>query len=153
MIAGSGLDSHTIMSTTPNASAYTARCSCGSFSLQAPNPPLLQLTCHCEQCRRASGQPSTNFAFFKRAEVQTTGATTVQPYTADSGAQTYRELCAACGQMVMDRTEGFPKIIGVVAECLQPPYVFQPRCHVWLQNKVSDPVLPEGVRAFERGMT
>lgn len=131
---------------------YTARCACGSVTIRSPRAPLLQLTCHCAQCREASGQPSTNFAFFRAAETEVTGATTVRAFTADSGHATTRESCADCGQMMVDRTAGFPKIVGIVAERIAPPYVFTPGCHVWLANAVARPEIPAGVAAHEQGL-
>lgn len=131
---------------------FTATCRCGSVQLSSTRAPILQLTCHCQQCRSASKTPFTNFAFFKRAEASVTGDTASQDFTADSGTRTFRDSCRSCGELMFDRTEGFPQIIGVVAERIQPPFTFQPRCHVWLDSKVVDPVIPEGVKGFERGM-
>ena len=131
---------------------HTARCSCGSFNFSSTRAPILQLTCHCAQCRAASGQPFTQFAFFKRAETEMSGATRVHDFTADSGHHTYRESCASCGDLLLDRTDGFPQIIGIVAERIAPPFQFQPRCHVWLESKIVDVTLPEGVKGFERDM-
>lgn len=133
-------------------STCTAVCSCGGVTLTSARAPILQLTCHCEQCRTASKAPFTNFAFFKLAEASVTGSTTSQDFTADSGARTSRESCASCGDLMFDRTQAFPGIIGVVAERIQPPFTFQPRCHVWLESKVVDPAIPEGVKGFVRGM-
>ena len=102
--------------------------------------------------RDSSGSPYTNFAFFKLAESDVSGQTKVHDFVADSGTKTVRETCAACGELLLDRTEAFPQIIGIVAERIQPPYEFQPRCHVWLESKVIDIAIPEGVKAFARGM-
>ena len=86
------------------------------------------------------------------AETTVTGSTNVQEFIADSGTKTLRESCAGCGEMVLDRTEAIPQIIGIVAEKLQPPYAFQPRCHVWLESKVVELTIPVEVKAFPRGM-
>ena len=135
------------MTTTINAN-----CACGGFTFKSSSAPLLQLTCHCQQCRDASKSPFTNLAFFKVAETSVSGDTSVHEFVADSGTKTLRETCTGCGEMVLDRTQAFPQIIGVVAERIGPPYEFQPRCHVWLESKVMEPTIPEGVKAFQRGM-
>ena len=129
-----------------------AICSCGSFKFKSASGPIFQLTCHCQQCRDVSKSPFTNFAVFKVAESNVTGSTNVHEFVADSGAKTLRETCANCGEMVLDRTEAFPQFVSIVAERIQPPYVFQPRCHVWLESKIVEPTIPEGVKAFPRGM-
>ena len=96
--------------------------------------------------------PSTNLAFFKLAESEVEGKTVVHSFTADSGTKTVRETCATCSEMLLDRTEGFPQIIRVVAERIQPPYEFQARCHVWVESKCEAVSVPEGVKAFARNM-
>ena len=113
---------------------------------------MFQLACHCQQRRDASKSWFTNLAFLEAAGCNVTGSTAVQEFVADSGTKTLRETCANCGEKVLDRTEAIPQIIGVVAERNQPPYVSQPRCHVWLDSKIVEPTIPEGVIAFPRGM-
>jgi hypothetical protein len=129
-----------------------ASCACGSFQFKSTRAPILQLTCHCQDCRDVTGQASTNFAFFKLTEAQVQGATVLHHFVADSGTKTLRETCAGCGEALLDRTEGFPQIVGVVAERIQPPYVFQARCHVWALSKTADITIPEGIETFARGM-
>ena len=80
------------------------------------------------------------------------GSTTTREFKADSGTNTSRESCASCNQLMFDRTQGFPQIIGVVADRIEPPYSFQARCHVWLESRVLEPDFQEGVKCFERGM-
>jgi hypothetical protein len=132
--------------------SVVASCTCGSFRFKSQNEPIGQLTCHCFQCRQVSKSPSTNFAFFKLAECKLEGETVVHSFTADSGTKTVRETCATCGEILLDRTEGFPQIIGVVADRIQPPYLFQARCHVWVESKCAEVILPEGVKTFARNM-
>ena len=129
-----------------------ASCKCGGFQFKSANEPLLQLTCHCQQCREASKTPFTNFAFFKLAEAEVNGKTVIHRFIADSGTKTIRETCATCGDPLLDRTEAFPQIVGVVAERIQPPFVFQARCHVWVESKAAEVTVPEGVKAFARNM-
>ena len=140
------------MSPADTTTLVAARCTCGAFQFRSKRAPILQLSCHCGQCRAVSKAAFSNFAFFKRAECEMAGATAVQAFVADSGVQTYRESCAQCGEMVVDRTDGFPQIVGVVAERIQPPYAFQPRCHVWLDSRIAEVDLPPGVPGHARGM-
>jgi hypothetical protein len=135
------------------ATPFVATCRCGALTFTSSRAPVVQLTCHCHQCRQASGTPFTNLAMFKVAETAVVGPTTAQHFIADSGAKTVRESCAACGTVVLDRTEGFPQLVGVVAERLQAPYAFEPRCHVWTESKLADVAVSEQIKSFARGMT
>lgn len=102
------------------ATPIHATCTCGGFKFMSTSEPIFQLTCHCSQCRQVSQSPFTNLAFFKLAECEVEGKTVTHSFTADSGTKTFRETCAVCGEMLLDRTEAFPQVVGVVAERLQP---------------------------------
>ena len=131
---------------------FTAKCHCGAVTLTATRAPFLQLVCHCQQCRDVAKTPSTGFAMFKRSDVSVQGELRVHPFVADSGANTTRQSCAACGDMMIDTTEGFPKMLGVVADRLEPPFQFAPSCHLWTENAVAPVTAPPGVAVHPRGM-
>lgn len=126
----------------------SAQCTCGGFRFTSTSEPSLQLTCHCEQCRIASNEPFTNFAFFKEENTEVEGDTVVHHFIADSGSKTVRETCVTCGDMLLDRTEGFPGMIGIVAEIIQPPYEYKAQCHVWVGEKLPEVTIPEGMKSF-----
>jgi hypothetical protein len=128
-----------------------ASCRCGAVRFQSTSGPVLQLVCHCADCRDASGDPQTNLVFFRARDSTLEGATVERCYTADSGHRTVRTLCAACGQMVTDRTEGFPKVVGVVAERLGPGFDFRPAHHVWTESRLPGTVLPQDLPCFAQG--
>lgn len=125
-----------------------AQCTCHSFQFKSTSEPSLQITCHCEQCRQVSKLPSSNLVFFKESETEMEGKTTIHSFIADSGSKTVRETCVKCGEMLLDRTEGFPGMVGIVAERIQPPYEFEPECHVWIGSKTDESKIPEGMRTF-----
>ena len=124
---------------------------CGAFRFESASPPILQLVCHCSQCREVSGRPFSNFSFFKVRDTQTSGAHRTVAFTAESGARTVREVCEACGDMLIDRTEGFPKVVGVVHEALDPALPFKPLHHVWADSRLADTVLPSDVTVYPKG--
>ena len=74
-----------------------------------------------------------------------------QPFVAESGHATVRECCARCGDMLIDRTAGFPKVIGVVAERIDGPFTFEPQHHVWTDSKLPEVAIAPGVPAYPRG--
>jgi hypothetical protein len=80
------------------------------------------------------------------------GKTVVHSFTADSETRTLRETCATRSQMLLDRTEGFPQIIGIVAETIQSPYESEARCHVWVESRCAEITVPEGTKTFARNM-
>ena len=131
-----------------------AHCRCGEFRFESSSAPILQLVCHCTQCREVSGRPYSNFSFFKVRDTQTHGAFRTVEFAADSGARTVREVCAACGDMLIDRTEGYPKVVGVVHETLDPALPFTPLHHVWTDSRLPETTLPqagETLKLYPRG--
>jgi hypothetical protein len=95
--------------------------------------------------------PFSNFVFFRARDAQVAGATTKREFVADSGHATVRECCAQCGDMLIDRTAGFPKVVGVVAERIDGPFTFTPRHHVWADSKLPAVEIPPGVMAYPQG--
>ena len=144
----------TTESPSPQAPTVQAQCRCGAFRFSSSSAPIMQLVCHCTQCRQVSGRPFSNFSFFKVRDTQTSGEHRTVAFTADSGASTVREVCASCGDMLIDRTDAFPKVVGVVHEALTTPMAFTPTHHVWTENRLPDTVLPaasDTLKLFERG--
>ena len=130
---------------------WSAQCGCGALRVQLASPPVLQLVCHCTDCRAVAGTPFSNFAFFRSRDTQVSGESVRRDFVADSGHATVRECCARCGDMLIDRTAGFPKVIGVVAERIDGPFSFEPQHHVWTDSKLPEVEIPPGVTAYPRG--
>ena len=130
---------------------WSARCRCGAVTARMSSPPVLQLVCHCTDCRAVAGTPFSNFVFFRARDTEVTGAATKREFVADSGHTTVRECCAQCGDMLIDRTAGFPKVVGVVAERIDGPFTFTPMHHVWADSKLPAVEIPAGVTAYPRG--
>ena len=129
---------------------WSARCGCGAFTAKMSSPPVLQLVCHCTDCRAVASTPFSNFVFFRARDTETSGEAAKREFVADSGHATVRECCAQCGDMLIDRTAGFPKVVGVVAERIEGPFTFTPMHHVWTESKLPEVEIPAGVKAYPR---
>lgn len=130
---------------------FSAQCRCGALRASLGSAPVLQLVCHCTDCRAVAGTPFSNFAFFRSRDTTVTGESVRREFVADSGHATVRESCARCGDMLIDRTAGFPKVVGVVAERIAGPFSFTPQHHVWTDSKLPEVVVPAGATAYPRG--
>lgn len=137
---------------SPLPETWSARCRCDGFTAQMSSPPVLQLVCHCTDCRAVAGTPFSNFVFFRARDTQVTGPATKREFVADSGHATVRECCAQCGDMLIDRTAGFPKVVGVVAERIDGPFTFAPMHHVWADSKLPEVEIPPEATAYPRGV-
>lgn len=122
-------------------------CSCGAVHFVSDAEPVMQVICHCTDCREATGNDYSVTAFFRRSSCRVGGPLVGMSFIAASGNRTVREACTDCGTMVFDRSEGFPELIGVFAERLAPPFIAEPACHMWTASRLPivdvRPDLPE----------
>ncbi len=128
---------------------YTAACECGAVQFRSERPPVVQFVCHCSDCREALGRPFAQTAFFEVDHVTISGDVVAMEFTVESGKWTSRERCPQCTSVIFDRAEGFPTLVGVMAERLAAPYAFEPACHVWTKSKASGVVIPDGMKCYE----
>ena len=135
------------------ADGFQARCECGAVLFESPKPPLMQLVCHCTDCQDALSAAHANAAFFGIDGAVVTGDLAAREFTAASGNRTTREACARCGSVMFDRSEGFPTLIGVMAERLASPFEFEPSCHVWTRSKRPGISIPDSLPSYSENIT
>lgn len=134
-------------------SQITASCQCGAVQFQSAAHPIMQLFCHCKDCQESTGSPFAKTAFFKSRHCEISGSLSVREFKAESGNRTTRESCASCGSVMFDRSEGFPSLIGVMAERISAPFVFEPGCHVWTRSKQPHVEIPDNARPYPENIT
>lgn len=130
----------------------SARCTCGKVTLVSTMSPILQLNCHCADCRAATGDPFTRTAIFRAQTARKTGQARRQSFLTKTGTKTHRDACRHCGTVVFDISEGHPALIGVLARCLDPPFCFAPSCHLWVESKLPDVAIADAEPHFEKGL-
>lgn len=134
-------------------SGISASCKCGKTQLKTKTQPILQLCCHCADCRNATGDDASTIVFFKRDRVQVSGDQLSQNFTSALGKETRRLACAQCAQVMFDISAGFPHMLGVIGQRIAPPFVAEPKIHVWVQSKLDQVILPKGVKIFKQGLS
>jgi len=135
----------------------SASCRCGEVRFESKEDPVIQLCCHCTDCRdvltiESKALDYATIAFFKKSTVQLRGEAGEKVYTAASGNKTVREYCTRCDAVMFDKSEGFPTLVGVFAQHIDPPFQIKPACHVWVKDKLSHVPIPEGVTQHEKGI-
>ena len=118
------------------SSQIQATCIWGNVPFQAADPPIMQMPCHCTDCRAATGNDYSNIAFFRTKVAGISGETAPHHFVASSGNKTQREACPDCGTVMFDKSDGFPQLIGVFAQQIEPPFEFNPAAHVWVKSKL-----------------
>jgi hypothetical protein len=130
------------MQTTMN-SPITAQCRCGAVRFTSQRPPILQRYCHCTNCQESTGRPFARTALFKAQHSAVSGPLAVRAYN-----RTTWESCADCGSLMFDRSAGFPALIGVVAERISAPFVFEPAGHDWTSSTQSNVTILDDARRY-----
>lgn len=127
-------------------------CKCGKTTLTITEKPVIELCCHCNDCRASTGQPFANIAFFKVGTLEVKGSVSAAQFVADSGNKTRRESCAHCHVTLFDKSEGFPSLIGLMVDHVDYPFEFTPSCHVWTSRKLDEVEIPSGVKLYDKGI-
>ncbi len=130
-----------------------AGCSCGEIEFKSTENPVIQICCHCSDCREVTNSDYTTIAFFNSSTVSVSGNLCVQEFTSDSGNKTVRELCSKCNAVMFDRSEGFSALIGVVTQQISAPFKAQASHHVWVKSKLAHVSIPQEVKQFEKGIS
>ena len=105
-------------------------CRCGAAQLHVTGQPLMQLYCHCDDCRAAHAAAYVAASIYPAAAVTPQGG----PLTATVVRTTQRLHCAACGTYLFS---DIPKLdMRSVNAFLLAPGQFQPQMHVQCQHAV-----------------
>ncbi|TVZ40054.1 hypothetical protein P886_4472 [Alteromonadaceae bacterium 2753L.S.0a.02] len=130
-----------------------AACNCGLVKFTSNKEALIQVCCHCQDCRDATKNDFSEIAFFNEKSVHIEGAVSALTYYAESGNKTTRERCSSCKTLMFDRSEGFPGIVGVVIQQMIKPFSVNIGAHVWVSSKVKQVTIPPNVKVFEKGLS
>lgn len=130
-----------------------ASCNCGALKFKTTSEAVLQLVCHCADCRTATGDDFSTIVFFKNNKVEVVGEVRSLDFTSDNGNKTRRFACKKCDTMMLDKSTGFSSLIGVMAARLETPFIAAPKIHVWVQSKLEHVKIPQGVKSFKKGLS
>ncbi len=112
----------------------------------------MQLCCHCLDCQDALQTDYAAIAFFKIDGTTVSGELAEKSYVAESGSKTCRQHCEQCNTPMFDRSEGFPKLLGVMMGQIDAPFEPLPSCHVFVRDKKAHISIPEGMKQYETGL-
>jgi hypothetical protein len=105
----------------------TGRCLCGAITYRAEAPPLWQMHCHCESCRRTTGSAFASFIGLRDGTWRWTQGTPAI-YRSSSGVE--RLFCPACGTPMAYRADRFPGETDLYAVPLDNAETSRPTAHV-----------------------
>jgi hypothetical protein len=134
-------------------SSLTGRCLCGGVTYSADAEPAVQAVCHCEDCQRQTANPFSVVVGVPEAAFSVEGDTLASYTTTsgDTGADTVRHFCSACGSPLFTLTSSAPGLVIIKAGSLDDFSWFEPAVEIWMSS--AQPWAPhfEQATQLERG--
>ncbi len=120
---------------------FHAQCACGQMTIDTKTRPLLQLVCHCTDCRNATGDPFTEVAFFAPGAYTVHGDTVSEEMPGGTGLGKVYFACKQCNTPMYATVNALSGSAGIIAGRLSD-LRFRPALHVWTSEKTPDTRLP-----------
>ena len=111
------------------------QCNCGAIRFKLTGQPRFSAYCHCQDCRRTTGQPVAAFVGFKRKQVSWESGE-VKKYESSPG--TFRGFCDKCGTPLTfeSNKEKWIDEIHFFTCNLHNPEAFPPTGHAFWREKI-----------------
>ncbi|MEH6592280.1 MAG: GFA family protein [Halioglobus sp.] len=122
----------------------SARCECGALTLQIKGEPVVQLVCHCKDCRVFSGMPYIEAAFFQPDGISVRGQASSTTMKGGTGFGKTHYSCASCQTPLYVTVAALNGAAAVMANRLTP-FKFEPQVHIWTSEKAHGVTIPEGI--------
>ncbi|MCI4664490.1 MAG: GFA family protein [Neomegalonema sp.] len=128
-----------------NGLVKTGGCMCGAVRYRAELTTREVLACHCEQCRRQSG----NFWAAIHARGDLLEIDGGDAFVWRRFKQTERGFCRKCGSFILWRADGSPDV-SIAAGSLDDASGLTLTAHIFLSEKPSYYKIEPGVECFSR---
>lgn len=118
------------------------RCLCGQLRYETDAPPLWQVHCHCESCRRNCSAPFTSYFGVANGHWRWTGAAPAV-YVSSPGVE--RLFCPNCGTPMAFHSSRWPDEVHFYAASLDDPTGYRPTGHVFWAEHLPWVALADGL--------
>lgn len=113
----------------------TAACACGQLRAICAGEPASVSLCHCLECQRRTGSTFGVAAFFRRQDVDISGAASRYARPSDSGFEVVHSFCPTCGGTVFWEPARKPDMIAVAVGAFADPDFPAPTKGVYQQHR------------------
>ena len=117
---------------------YTAQCACGAVKFGFDTDPDFIASCHCLDCKRASGGEAATFFGVPQDDFRLeSGTPKARRYIADSGKALDRNFCPECGSRLFSNLESFPGVVFVMLGSLDRPELIAPKLEMFTKRRLA----------------
>ena len=107
-------------------------CACGAIRLGFIAPAIFQAACHCRACQYTSGGGPAYLVGARKDQFRVTKGSPVEFMTmSDANNAVTRAFCDKCGTQLYSWSDETPEQLSIKVGCLDDPYPFRPRLHLW----------------------
>lgn len=129
----------------------TGGCACGRIRYACAARPIVQLTCHCLDCQKASGSAFAAVMMVPSDRLTCTGAVPKHhSVEAASGRTMNREFCGECGAPLFIRKPELPMISFLHVNSLDDPSIFAPDMHFYTSRMQPWERLSDDIPRYQR---
>ncbi len=120
---------------------HTGRCACDAvqFEVELDAEPGFIATCHCLDCKKASGGEAATFFGIPEGSLKLVkGAVKAFEYVANSGKRLERAFCPECASRLYTRKlESFPGMVFVQVGSLDSAGDFSPKLEMFVKRRLA----------------
>jgi hypothetical protein len=128
----------------------TGSCLCGQLHYAGDTEIMGAMSCHCDQCRKATGAIHSTNVFVADADITVTGETLEFEHTSDSGSTMTKINCAKCGSPTLGRNTNRPTGLTIRAGTLDQKELIQPGGYVYCENAIPSTVMDPALKQFDK---
>jgi len=125
---------------------HKGACMCGAVQIEAKGDPVWTATCHCADCRHATGAAMAGFAGYETENVKIEGGDFCE---FESSTNTRRGFCGKCGTRLTCRMESYPTQTHFHVGIFEDADVFAPMGNVYVKDKLKWVHLEENIPSFQ----
>ena len=131
-------------------SKFSGHCLCGSVSLECSAEPEFPHSCHCDDCRRASGGFYGSFVYVSTQNLQVTGEMHSYEHQSDRGNTMTKDFCSTCGSHMFGSNSKTPNRRGVFVGVIDDASWFKPQAYVYASKKLPHTPVDSRVETFDK---
>ncbi|QGA14952.1 hypothetical protein EYB26_002608 [Talaromyces marneffei] len=98
--------------------AITGNCLCGTVQYELSGPPIINVLCHCKNCKKSTGSSFMANSIFKKTQLRIhTGQQNLRTYhdsQTDAKVTVNRSFCTTCGSSLFITNDVSPMLEGAV---------------------------------------
>jgi len=120
------------------AKKYTGQCACGAVKFEFDKDPDFVASCHCLDCKKASGGEMATFFGVPQGDFTLiSGKPKSHHYIAASGKGLDRNFCPECGaRLFTSNLESFPGLVFVTLGSLDRPDLIEPKLEMFTKRRL-----------------